>query len=79
MADSAAVQNEYGFGLVDLEGLAPVDGVVWAVAHSAFSDISPKRLKDLCGNGNGTGVVMDVKGVLTCEAVENVGLEYWSL
>ena len=79
MADSAAVQHEYGFGLVDLEGLAVVDAVIWAVAHSAFEDITPKRLKDLCCNGNGCGVVMDVKGVLTRDAVEAVGLGYWSL
>jgi len=56
-----------------------VDGVIWAVAHSAFEDITPKRLKALCGNGNGSGVVMDVKGVLTRESVEAVGLGYWSL
>ncbi len=55
------------------------DGVVWAVAHSAFDDITPKRLKDLCGNAHGSGVVMDVKGVLTRDAVEAVGLGYWSL
>jgi len=79
MADSADVMHEYGFGLVVLEGLAPVDGVVWAVAHSAFADITPQRLKDLCGNGNGSGVVMDVKGVLTRGDVEAFGLGYWSL
>ena len=79
MADSADVQHEYGFGLVDLDGLAPVDGVIWAVAHNAFAEITPQQLKDLCRNGNGAGVVMDVKGVLTRTAVEKVGLGYWSL
>jgi UDP-N-acetyl-D-galactosamine dehydrogenase len=79
MADSTDVMHGYGFGLVELAGLGPVDGVVWAVAHKAFADIGPQQLKDLCGNGNGSGVVMDVKGVLTREAVEEVGLKYWSL
>ena len=79
MADSDAVQHEYGFGLVDLDGLEPVDGVIWAVAHSAFEDITPKRLKALSSNGNGSGMVMDVKGVLERSAVEGVGLGYWSL
>jgi UDP-N-acetyl-D-galactosamine dehydrogenase len=79
MANSADVQHEYGFGLVDLEGLAPVDGVVWAVAHKAFADMGPQQLKNLCRNGNGSGVVMDVKGVLTRAAVERVGLRYWCL
>jgi UDP-N-acetyl-D-galactosamine dehydrogenase len=65
--------------LVDLDGLEPVDGVIWAVAHSAFEDITPKRLKALSSNGNGSGMVMDVKGVLERSAVEGVGLGYWSL
>jgi UDP-N-acetyl-D-galactosamine dehydrogenase len=79
MADAIVTKHEYGLDLIDLEGLAPVDGVIWAVAHSAFADITPERLKALCCNGGGCGVVMDVKGVLTRGAVEGVGLGYWSL
>ena len=79
MANPDEAQHEYGLDLVDLETLAPVDGVVWAVAHSAFSEITPQQLKNLCGSGNGSGVVMDVKGVLQREAVEKVGLGYWCL
>jgi UDP-N-acetyl-D-galactosamine dehydrogenase len=79
MADSGDARREYGFDLIDLEGLAPVDGIIWAVAHSAFDTITPEVLKRLCDNGNGSGVVMDVKGVLTRDAVEQVGLGYWSL
>ncbi len=79
MADPADAQHEYGLDLVDLEGLAPVDGIVWAVAHRAFAGITPPQLKTLCGNGNGAGVVMDVKGVLRRDEVEAEGLAYWSL
>ena len=79
MADSADVQHEYGFGLVDLEGLAPVDGIVWAVAHESFSGITPEDLRRFCGNGNGSGVVMDVKGMMEREEIETIGLSYWSL
>jgi UDP-N-acetyl-D-galactosamine dehydrogenase len=79
LADPAEAQHEYGLDLVDLESLAPVDGVVWAVAHSAFAEITPQRLKALCGSGNGVGVLMDVKGVMQRDAVEQVGLVYWAL
>ena len=79
MADSADARREYGFDLIDLGGLASVDAVIWAVAHSAFDTITPQVLKELCDNGNGCGVVMDVKGVLTRDEVEKVGLGYWSL
>ncbi|PNU18676.1 nucleotide sugar dehydrogenase [Geothermobacter hydrogeniphilus] len=79
MADPTEARSGYGLELVGLDGLAPVDGVVWAVAHDAFADISPKQLKDLCGNGNGSGVVVDVKGLLRRDDVESTGLRYWSL
>lgn len=79
MADAEVTKHEYGLDLIDLEGLAPVDGVVWAVAHSAFAEITPNKLKALCCNGNGCGVVMDVKGMLDKNEVEGTGLGYWSL
>jgi UDP-N-acetyl-D-galactosamine dehydrogenase len=82
MADPAAAQHEYGLDLVELDGLAPVDGIVWAVAHRAFDTITPNELKRLCeggGNNTGPGVVMDVKGVLRGGEVEKLGLKYWSL
>ena len=75
MTDSTEVQHEYGFGLVVLDGLAPVDGVIWAVAHTAFASITPEGLKLLCRNGNESGVVMDVQR----EDVIKAGLGYWSL
>ncbi len=79
MADVEVTKHEYGLDLIDLEGLAPVDGVIWAVAHSAFAEITPDKLKALCCNGNGCGVVMDVKGMLNKDEVEGAGLGYWCL
>ena len=54
-------------------------GLPLAVAHDAFAGIIPEQLKALCGNGNGTGVVMDLKGLLNKDEVETVGLLYWGL
>ncbi len=79
VVDAADARREYGLDLVTLEGLAPVDGVVWAVAHRIFQAITPERLQTLCGNGSGQGAVIDVKGVLERDAVEAVGLRYWAL
>ncbi|WP_020676304.1 nucleotide sugar dehydrogenase [Geopsychrobacter electrodiphilus] len=79
MADAAAAMHEYGLELTGLDGLAAVDAVVYAVSHDAFKSLSAKDLAGLCCNGNGCGVVMDVKGVMTRAAVEQVGLKYWSL
>ncbi len=79
MVDAAAAQHEYGLDLVSLDDLEPVDAIVWAVAHTAFDGITTDQLTKLCGNGNGSGVVMDVKAVLRKDDVEKVGLRYWSL
>ena len=79
VADPADAKHEYGLDLVALDGLGPVDGVVWAVAHRAFEAITPERLKELCANGIGTGAVIDVKAVLDREQVTGQGLRYWAL
>jgi len=79
MADAAAAMHEYGLELTDLSGLAAVDAIVYAVSHDAFKSLSAKDLADLCCNGNGCGVVMDVKNVLVREVVEALGCRYWCL
>ncbi|MFO7578335.1 MAG: UDP binding domain-containing protein, partial [Pelovirga sp.] len=79
VADADAALHEYGVTLISLAAAGQVDAVIWAVAHDQFQAIGPHKLQELCDNGNGRGVVMDVKSVLERDAVEAVGLRYWSL
>ncbi|MBE0598090.1 MAG: nucleotide sugar dehydrogenase [Desulfuromonadales bacterium] len=79
LADPAEARHEYGLELVDPEQAGCFDAIVWAVAHAAFDQYDSVRLKKLCGNGNGQGVVMDVKSVLRRDEIEAQGLVYWSL
>ncbi len=79
LADPEDARHEYGLDLVQLDAAGAVDAVVWAVSHNAFSDFTPARLKQLCCNGNGKGVIMDVKSALRRTEVEEAGLLYWSL
>lgn len=79
MADADAARHEYGLELSDLEGLAPVDAIVYAVSHDAFKPLSASELAALCGKDNGCGVVMDVKNVLARDEVEALGCRYWCL
>ncbi len=79
MANVNDVREEYGLELSSLAEIGKVDGVVWAVDHDAFKHITPWHLKELCGNGNGHGVVVDVKSILNRAEVESQGLVYWSL
>jgi UDP-N-acetyl-D-galactosamine dehydrogenase len=78
VADPHETRREYGVELISLDGLAPVDAIIWAVAHDEFTDLTPQRLKELCGN-NGQGAVIDVKGRLERANIEGVGLKYWVL
>jgi UDP-N-acetyl-D-galactosamine dehydrogenase len=78
-ADADEARHEYGLELVSLEAVGKVDAVVWAVAHEQFREIGPARLRELCDNGSGCGVVIDVKTVLDRAEVEGAGLAYWSL
>ncbi len=72
-------RREYGIELTDIDSIEPVDGVIWAVAHDRFRGISATRLKSICSNGNGQGVVIDVKACLDPVKIESEGLIYWSL
>jgi UDP-N-acetyl-D-galactosamine dehydrogenase len=79
VADPVEAREEYGLELVGLDAVGQVDGVVLAVAHQAFGGITVERLHELCGNGNGCGVVVDVKGMLDRAAIESKELWYWGL
>ncbi len=80
IADPAEARHEYGVELVALEAAGAVDAVVWAVAHDCFrKELPVERLTALCGNGNGRGVVVDVKSLLDGVRVEAAGLRYWCL
>ena len=79
VADAAEARKEYGIELCGLQEVGPVDGVVLAVAHNAFVDMSSEQFKQLCSNGNKQGVVIDVKEVLNGDDISGSGMSYWAL
>jgi UDP-N-acetyl-D-galactosamine dehydrogenase len=79
MASAEEAREEYGVDLIDLDQAPKVDGVIWAVAHSKYADMSVERLKGFCGNGEGPGVIIDLKSMLSPEEVEKAGLFYFCL
>jgi UDP-N-acetyl-D-galactosamine dehydrogenase len=79
VASVEETKEEYGIDLVSLEEAGKVDAIVWAVVHDQFKKIDAGRLKELCSNGNGCGLVVDVKSVLNPTQVEEQGLKYWCL
>lgn len=79
LADAGETRHEYGLELTELAHVGKVDAVILAVGHKEFAAMTPATLKELCGNGNGSGVVIDVKCLLDKSEVEEAGLRYWSL
>jgi UDP-N-acetyl-D-galactosamine dehydrogenase len=79
VASAEEALAEYDVELIDLDGIGGVDAVVVAVAHEKFLALGAVGLKSLCSNGNGCGVVIDVKEIFGRAEVEALGLSYWSL
>jgi UDP-N-acetyl-D-galactosamine dehydrogenase len=79
MADAAQTRQEYSLSLTSLADVGKVDAVIYAVAHQQFKQLAIDDLVQLCGNGHGSGVIIDVKNVLKREDVEAAGMSYWSL
>jgi len=79
MADAEETRHEYGLELTDLEAVGKVDAVIYAVSHQAFKSLTAEKLAEFCSNGNGRGVLVDVKSSHQRGDVEAAGLNYWSL
>ncbi|APG27044.1 GDP-mannose dehydrogenase [Syntrophotalea acetylenivorans] len=79
VAEVGEARKEYGIELQSLEEIGPVDGVILAVAHNDFINMSSAQFKQLCSNGNKQGVVIDVKAVLNGDDISASGLSYWAL
>ena len=55
------------------------DAVVLAVPHRVFREKESEEYLTLLKEGDGPGVLVDVKGVLPRETVEIAGALYWNL
>jgi len=55
------------------------DAIILAVPHREFLDQKTERYLKLLRNGDGLGVVVDVRGVLDKQTIEKAGVVYWRL
>jgi UDP-N-acetyl-D-galactosamine dehydrogenase len=74
LADSTAVEQEYGIGLTALEALRPADAVVLAVAHEPYVAGGWRMIERLLRDGQ--GLVLDVKMKLD-RATKPAVIELW--
>lgn len=80
LADTEAVEHEYGIRLLKYSKSLKADAVVIAVNHDLFrQEFTLSRLKSHMSGGRSKGVVIDVKGMCNPEKFKNSGLLYWRL
>lgn len=79
VADAVAARHEYGVQLTSLADVGKVDAIVWAVPHEQYIATPLSQFRDMCSNGNGPGVLIDVKSVVDAVQVRELGFIYWSL
>ncbi len=60
-------------------GQAKYDAVILAVPHRAFRDRGPEEYLRLVKLKGVRSVIVDVRGVLSREAIENAGVVYWRM
>ncbi|MCB9637513.1 MAG: nucleotide sugar dehydrogenase [Myxococcales bacterium] len=75
IADAHEAKEEYGIDLVGWDELQELDGVILAVAHRQFREMT---LQDLLAGLHEGGVVGDIKSVLHPSELP-ASLHYWSL
>jgi UDP-N-acetyl-D-galactosamine dehydrogenase len=77
MVESEDAEREYGHALVNIKDLPKVDGIVVAVAHSEFTELSVADLLNLYKDP-ADGVFIDVKGVFEADKFPQA-FSYWRL
>ncbi|WP_454646327.1 nucleotide sugar dehydrogenase [Bradyrhizobium liaoningense] len=76
LADAAAVAEEYGVSLTDIDALKPADAIILAVAHDRYVDGGWPLVQALLDDG--AGLVLDVKMKLD-RGSKPSGIELWRL
>ncbi len=76
-ADADEAKRLYGVEFVDINTIKNMDAVILAVAHDEFSNFTIMDIDKLYGEG--TKVIVDVKGILNRKDYENAGYNYWRL
>lgn len=76
-ADADEAKHLYGVEFVDISTVANMDAVILAVAHNEFSGFTMDDMDKFYGEG--TKVLLDLKGLLDRKAYKAAGYSYWRL
>ncbi len=76
-ADKEEVYKTFGLSLIEhFEDKKPLDGIILAVRHKAYHNLTLGYLRKLC---NGNPVLMDIKVFFKRETAIKAGFHYWRL
>lgn len=79
-ADADEAKREYDIDLIDINEVHDVDCIVLAVAHDIFKQMKWDEIDALFGDfANAQKVLVDVKGILDRNDIEEKGYSYWRL
>ena len=76
-ADADEAKMLYGIEFVDISSIKGMDAVILAVAHNEFSNYTIEEMDKFYGDG--TKVLLDLKGLLNRKEYEEAGYNYWRL
>lgn len=74
-ASAAEVAHEYGLSLLQIPE-SNYDAVIIAVAHQQFLELKLQSLRELM---NGKPLLLDLKGIYSRKAADELGIAYWRL
>ena len=77
IADKNEVYEEYGIELVSLNKIYKFDGIILAVGHDTYKEMTLSALKEYYVNCK--CVLVDVKGIFDRNDAERLGYLYWRL
>ena len=76
-ADVAEAERLYCIHFSQETDIRNCDAIILAVAHDEFADLTPEKMKAMYGEG--TKVLLDIKGLLDMDSFKEAGFVYWRL
>lgn len=75
--DVEEAKDLYGVRFTSIENVTDMDAIILAVAHEKFKQLTKEDVSRLYGNG--TKVLLDIKGLMNRKEYEDAGYSYWRL
>ena len=77
LADAKEARHYYGLELLSIDQLNDLDAVVLAVQHKGYLEMGIGGIGALCGEG--TPIIMDVKGAFDGKTAQEANIIHWRL